>query len=220
MTRGKFITLEGGEGAGKSTQVKRLADFLRGKGLEVVQTREVGGAPSAEALRELWLIKGEGYWDELTELLLITAARREHLVKTVWPALSRGAWVICDRFADSTRAYQGIGLGLGLDVVEELTRRIAMWDSRNSSERREYFEPDMTLLLDLPVEAGLARMAARGGQDDRYQQKDPAFHQKLRDAYLSLAQDHPHRFRIIDASADVAAVAVSIEQAVRKDFAL
>ena len=109
MERGRFITLEGGEGAGKSTQVKRLAAFLRDKGIEVVQTREVGGSPSAEAVRELWLLKGEGYWDAISELLLIMAARREHLVKTVFPALARGAWVISDRFADSTRAYQGIG---------------------------------------------------------------------------------------------------------------
>ena len=209
MTRGKFITLEGGEGAGKSTQVKRLADFLRGKGFEVVQTREVGGAPSAEAIRELWLTKGEGYWDALSELLLVMAARREHLVKTVWPALERGAWVVSDRFADSSRAYQGIGLGLGMDAVEELYRRIA-----------PNFEPDLTLLLDLPVETGLARMTARGGQDDVYQQKDKFFHQKLRDAYLDLAQKHAHRFRVIDASGNADTVSDAIAQNVRGHFAL
>ena len=209
MTSGKFITLEGGEGAGKSTQVKILADFLRGKGIDVVQTREVGGSPSAEAIRELWLTKGEDYWDALSELLLIMAARREHLVKTVFPALSRGAWVISDRFADSTRAYQGIGLGLGLDVVEDIYRRIA-----------PDFEPDLTLLLDLPVEAGLSRMSARGGQDDRYQQKNIDFHQKLRDAYLSIAQKFAPRFRVIDASGDAPTVASLIEQAVRGHFKL
>ena len=209
MKNGKFITLEGGEGAGKSTQVKRLAGFLRGKGIEVVQTREVGGSPSAEAIRELWLHKEDGHWDELSELLLITAARREHLTKTVFPALARGAWVISDRFADSTRAYQGIGLGLGLDVVEELYRRIA-----------PDFEPDLTLLLDLPVEAGLARMTARGGQDDRYQQKDVLFHQTLRDAYLTLVQSYAHRFRVVDASGDMDAVAAGIEDTVRGHFGL
>lgn len=207
--KGKFITLEGGEGAGKSTQVKRLADFLRAKGIEVVQTREVGGAPSAEAIRELWLSKGEGYWDATSELLLISAARREHLVKTVWPALTRGAWVVSDRFADSTRAYQGIGLGLGLDFIEDLTRHIA-----------PNFEPDLTLLLDLPVEVGLARMSARGGQDDRYQQKDTAFHQKLRDAYLTLAAQHAYRIRIIDAAAEASSVAASIAQTVITHFSL
>ncbi|MGB9152893.1 MAG: dTMP kinase [Alphaproteobacteria bacterium] len=209
MTRGKFITLEGGEGAGKSTQIKRLADFLRAQGIQTVQTREVGGAPSAEAIRELWLTQSEGHWDALTELLLIMAARREHLVKTVWPALERGDWVISDRFNDSTRAYQGIGLGLGLEVIEELYRRIA-----------PNFEPDLTLLLDLPIEAGLARMTARGGQDDRYQQKDKSFHQKLRDAYLSLAQKDAHRFRVIDASGNADIVAAAIAQTVRGHFKL
>jgi dTMP kinase len=209
IMRGKFITLEGGEGAGKSTQAGRLAEFLRGKKIEAVRTREVGGSPSAEAIRELWLTKGEGYWDALSELLLISAARREHLVKTIMPALERGAWVISDRFADSTRAYQGIGLGLGLEAVEEIYRRIAPG-----------FAPDLTLLLDLPVEAGLARVSARGGQDDRYQQKNKAFHQKLRDAYLSLAQKEPRRFRVIDASGDADAVAAAIERTTRERFRL
>ena len=209
MARGKFITLEGGEGAGKSTQVKHLADFLRGKGIEVVQTREVGGAPSAEAIRELWLTKGEGDWDPLSELLLITAARREHLVKTIEPALARGAWVISDRFVDSTRAYQGIGLGIGLERVEALYCLIA-----------PDFEPDLTLLLDLPIETGLARMTARGGQDDRYQQKETRFHQLLREAYLSLAQKDAHRFRVIDASRDAASVAGTIEETLGGFFAL
>lgn len=207
--RGKFITLEGGEGAGKSTQIKFLASFLQAKGIEVVTTREVGGTPSAEAIRDLWLTQGDGHWDALTELLLIMAARREHLVKKIMPALDRGAWVISDRFVDSTRAYQGIGLGLGLDAVEDFYRRIA-----------PNFEPDLTLLLDLPVETGLSRMTARGGQDDRYQQKDIAFHQKLRDAYLSLAHKDSQRFRIIDASYDAATVAANIEQSVRGHFSL
>jgi dTMP kinase len=209
MTRGKFITLEGGEGAGKSTQAKLLSAFLRSKGIDVVQTREVGGSPSAEAIRELWLAQKDSYWDPLTELLLIMAARREHLVNTIFPALSRGAWVVCDRFADSTRAYQGIGLGLGLDVVEEIYRSIA-----------PDFEPDLTLLLDLPVNLGLSRMTARGGQDDRYQQKNVHFHTKLRDAYLLLAKTYASRIRIIDASADQSRVAQSIEQTVEERFKL
>ena len=209
MKNGKFITFEGGEGSGKSTQIKLLCDFLRKKGLDVVQTREVGGAPSAEAIRKLWLTPKDGHWDPLTELLLISAARREHLVKTVFPALERGAWVVSDRFADSTRAYQGIGLRLGLDVVEEIYQCIA-----------PNFEPDLTLLLDLPVEAGLARMKKRGGQDDRYQQKNIDFHQKLRDAYLSLAKKDKARFRVIDASGNEAGVAASIKHAVRERFKL
>jgi dTMP kinase len=107
MARGKFITLEGGEGAGKSTQARKLAAFLRRRGIKVVLTREVGGAPGAEKIRKIWLEEGEGFWDRLAELFLIFAARREHLAKTVVPALKRGAWVVSDRFMDSTRAYQG-----------------------------------------------------------------------------------------------------------------
>ncbi|MDR3449101.1 MAG: dTMP kinase [Alphaproteobacteria bacterium] len=209
MTRGKFITLEGGEGAGKSTQVKNIAAFLRARGVDVVQTREVGGSPTAEEIRDFWLMKGEGYWDAHSELLLIMAARREHLVKTIWPALNRGAWVVSDRFADSSRAYQGVGLGLGVQTVDAVYRVIA-----------PNFEPDLTLLLDLPVKTGLARMASRGGPDDRYQQKDAAFHQKLREAYLLLAKTHAYRFRVIDASASAKAVGDQIEKTVAGYFEL
>jgi dTMP kinase len=113
MEPGKFITLEGGEGAGKSTQVKNLCEFLRAKGKTVVQTREVGGVPTAEEIRGFWLRKGDGYWDSVTELLLIMAARREHLVKKIWPALASGMWVVSDRFVDSSRAYQGITMEIG-----------------------------------------------------------------------------------------------------------
>ncbi|MDD3029702.1 MAG: dTMP kinase [Alphaproteobacteria bacterium] len=208
MPKGTFITFEGGEGAGKSTQIRRLAAFLRDKGLDVVTTREVGGCPSAEAIRDLWLSPENDYWDSVTELLLIMAARREHLVKTVFPALGRGAWVLSDRFADSTRAYQGVGLGLGLDKVESLYRLVA-----------PDFAPDLTLLLDLPVEQGLARIAQRG-DDDRYQQKDRAFHELLRQAYLTLAQKDPLRFRVIDASQSEERVADAVCRAVREAFSL
>jgi dTMP kinase len=209
MTRGRFITFEGGEGTGKSTQAKLLCDFLRAHGIDAVQTREVGGSPSAEVLREVWLAPKDGTWDPLTELLLISAARREHLVKTVFPALERGAWVVSDRFVDSTRAYQGIGLGMGIDVVDDIYRHVA-----------PDFEPDLTLLLDLPVDRSLARMKNRGGPDDRYQQKDKQFHEKLRGAYLSLAKKYAARFRVIDASADTLGVAASVEHAVRERFKL
>ncbi|MDP9126920.1 MAG: dTMP kinase [Pseudomonadota bacterium] len=203
MRRGKFITLEGGEGAGKSTQAKHLADMLRREGLETVLTREVGGCPSAEDIRSLWLGKAEGYWDPFTEVLLISAARREHLVRTIWPALDRGAWVISDRFVDSTRAYQGLAMNMGLEVVDHFYHHIA-----------QNFEPDMTLLLDVPVAIGLQRMRARQGPDDRYQQKDADFHQSLRDAYLRLARVHSERFRIIDADRDSDAVSHDIAKAV------
>lgn len=207
--RGKFITFEGGEGAGKSTQVKKLCAFLRARGLDVVQTREVGGSPSAEAIRDLWLSPKEGYWDPQTELLLIMAARREHVVRTILPALERGAWVVSDRFADSTRAYQGIGLGLGLDMVDEILARVA-----------PDCEPDLTLLLDLPVDSGLARVGKRGGQDDRYQQKNVAFHKTLREAFLLLAEKYPVRIRTIDATANEDGVSASIQAAVKDRFGL
>jgi dTMP kinase len=210
MASGKFITLEGGEGAGKSTQTQKLAAYLQGQGIETVLTREVGGSPSAEEIRALWLGKGEGHWDGLTEVLLISAARREHLVKLIWPALERGAWGISDRFMDSTRAYQGVGLGMGVDLVDHYYRHIA----------GKTFEPDLTLLLDVPVEAGLRRMASRGGEDDRYQRKDIAFHQTLRDAYLELAKKYPERIKVIDASLDADKVAIAVRQAARQHFAL
>jgi len=210
MAAGKFITLEGGEGAGKSTQAKRLAAYLQAQKIECVLTREVGGCPTAEDIRALWLAKGEGVWDGLTEVLLISAARREHLVKVVWPALERGAWVISDRFMDSTRAYQGVGLGIGIEVVDHYYKHIA----------GKTFEPDLTLLLDLPVEVGMARMTARGGEDDRYQQKRAAFHQTLRDTYLKLAEQYPARIKIVDASHAADDVAASLCAVVRDHFVL
>jgi dTMP kinase len=210
MSPGKFITLEGGEGAGKSTQAKMLAAFLQKQGIETVLTREPGGCPSAEDIRALWLGKGEGHWDALTEVLLLSAARREHLVKVIWPALERGAWVISDRFMDSTRAYQGVGLGLGIDMVDHYYKHIA----------GKTFEPDLTLLLDLPIEAGLQRMKARGGQDDRYQQQKTAFHQTLRDTYLELAGKYPERIKAVDANHSPDAVFESIQKIVQQYFGL
>jgi len=208
--RGKFITLEGGDGSGKSTQTKRLVEFLRKKGLEVIQTREVGGSASAEAIRTLWLTQNEGYWDHLTELLLVMAARREHLVKTIFPALERGAWVVSDRFVDSTRVYQGVCQGLGVEVVDTLYQRIA-----------PHFEPDLTLLLDLPVDIWVARMSARTDQDDdRYQRQDMSVHEKTRAAFLSLAKTYAHRFRTVDASQDPFAVTAALEKVVAEYFTL
>lgn len=209
MAKGRFITFEGGEGAGKSTQVKLLGDYLRTQGIEVLQTREVGGCPSAESIREVWLEKGEGYWDAVTEVFLISAARREHLTKVIWPSLEKGVWVLSDRYADSTRAYQGVGLGLGVDFVDQLYQRAA-----------GEFLPDLTLLLDLPVDQGMARVAARRGPDDRYQQKDMSFHQKLRDAYLKLAAESAARIKIVDAQSDPKKVALGIQQIVQQKFSM
>ncbi|KAA1059033.1 dTMP kinase [Azospirillum sp. Vi22] len=199
MTRGRFITLEGGEGAGKTTQIRLLADALIGWGKRVVLTREPGGSPGAEEIRGL-LVSGEtGRWGPVTEALLHTAARRDHLERTVWPALEAGHWVICDRFFDSTMAYQGYGLGLGRDLVATL-QTTALGD----------FRPDLTLILDLPVEEGLARAAARRGGEDRYERMDVAFHHRLRDGFLDIAAREPERCVVVDAGHPVEAVQAAI----------
>lgn len=199
MSHGRFITLEGGEGAGKSTQVAALVEYLKHRGIQAIATREVGGAPGAEDIRHLWLSKPQGYWDSLTEVFLIMAARREHLKKTILPALEAGVWVISDRYVDSTRAYQGIGLGLGVKKIDAIYQQIA-----------GDFWPDHTLLLDLPVATGLARMTARSGQADRYEQQDVSFHETLRHAFLKLAGEEPQRFSVIDAAQDADAVRAQI----------
>ncbi|MBK3734833.1 thymidylate kinase [Azospirillum brasilense] len=199
MTRGRFITLEGGEGAGKTTQIRLLADALIGWGKRVVLTREPGGSPGAEEIRGL-LVSGEtGRWGPVTEALLHTAARRDHLERTVWPALEAGHWVICDRFFDSTMAYQGYGLGLGRDLVATL-QATALGD----------FRPDLTLILDLPVEDGLARAAARRGGEDRYERMDVAFHHRLRDGFLDIAAREPERCAVVDAGHPVETVQAAI----------
>jgi dTMP kinase len=187
--RGAFITFEGGEGAGKTTQIPRLAEALRAGGREVVTTREPGGSPGAEAIRALLVDGAVERWDGVTEALLHFAARRDHLVRTVWPALERGAWVISDRFADSTLAYQGFGHGLDPAAIDSLYR-VAVGR----------FVPDLTLVLDLPVEAGLARAQARGHGEDRYERMGLGFHQRLRQGFLGIAAANPTRCAVIDAT--------------------
>lgn len=201
MNKGRFITLEGGDGAGKSTQVKRLVESLRARGIEAIATREVGGAPGAEEIRELWLSKPDGFWDPMTEVMLIMAARREHIARTIEPALKRGLWVISDRYVDSTRVYQGIGLGLGLEKIDAVYHGIA-----------GDFWPDLTLYLDLDVETGFKRMRARAGNLDRYESRNVSFHETLRKAFLDLARAEPNRFRVIDAAKSEDKVAKQIEE--------
>jgi len=192
---GRFITLEGGEGAGKSTQVKALAAMLTARGFEVVTTREPGGTPGAEAIRSLLVTGDPDRWDALTDTLLHYAARRAHVVKTIRPALARGAWVISDRFADSTMAYQGYAGAVGPARVATL-HDLVLGD----------FRPDLTLILDLPEEAGLARArarhAAQTGAEDRYERMGPAFHASLRQAFLTIAAAEPERCRVVDAAGD------------------
>lgn len=183
--RGKFITLEGIDGAGKSTHLAWLVDFLRGRGHRVVQTREPGGTPLGEKLRDLLL--AETMHLE-TEALLMFAARREHLERIIWPALDRGDWVVCDRFTDASFAYQGGGRGLSPDKLQQLET----WVQGD-------FQPDLTLLFDLPVEIAMQRMAVATRHLDRFEREKNDFHERVRAVYLSRARQMPERIRIIDA---------------------
>lgn len=203
MAGGIFITLEGGEGGGKSTQARKLAEALTARGHEVILTREPGGAPGAEAIRKLLVEGASNRWDGLTEALLHTAARRDHLVKTVWPAVGAGKTVISDRFFDSTIAYQGYGHGLDIAALREL-QRVAIGD----------FKPDITLILDLPARVGLARAHVRGGTETRYESMAVAFHERLRQGFLEIAADEPKRCRVIDADHDIDTVHAAIMSAV------
>lgn len=192
--QGRFITLEGGEGAGKSTLSRALAQALAGKGREVVETREPGGAPGADEIRAL-LVQGEpGRWSAAEEALLFAAARLNHLIHTVRPALQRGAWVICDRYYDSTRAYQVGGAGLAPDDHVEL----------NAMIRAD--TPDLTLILDLEPKRGLARSKGEARGEDRFEKKGAAFHARVRAEFLSIAEREPQRCRVIDAEQEKAAV--------------
>lgn len=202
-TSGRFITLEGGEGAGKSTQILRLKEWLEGQGHEVLATREPGGAPGAEMVRKLLVEGPVERWDGVTEALLHFAARRDHLRSAVWPALKRGAWVISDRFADSTMAYQGYGHGADRAMLAGL------YDMAVGE-----FCPDLTLILDLPVETGLARAAARRGTETRYESLPVAFHERVRAGFLDIAAADPERCVVIDASRDIETIAAAIAEAV------
>ena len=202
MTRGRFITFEGGEGAGKSTQLKRLAERLRARGLEVVATREPGGSPGAEAIRELVLNGAADRWSPVTETLLMYAARRDHIERVIAPALARRAWVVCDRFADSTRAYQGAGGGTDPALIAAL-------ESQVLGEAR----PDLTLIFDIAPEAGLERAQARGGEM-RFESKGLAFHQRLRQGFLAIAEAEPERCARIDAAGSMEAVEAAVWAAV------
>lgn len=192
MGTGKFITLEGGEGAGKSTQVRLLKEAVEAKGIDVIVTREPGGSQGAEEIRNLLVTGDPGRWDGMSEALLNFAARRDHLVKTVWPALEAGTWVISDRFADSTIAYQGYGHNLSLDSLYQL------W-----MVSIDGFRPDLTYVLDLPVEIGVRRALGRGDGEDRYENMATDFHHRLKIGFLEIAQREPERCVVIDATGTI-----------------
>jgi dTMP kinase len=187
VTRGRFITFEGGEGGGKSTQARRLAAHLAGQGLPVLLTREPGGSAGAEAIRRV-LLEGQGF-DAVAEAMLMFAARREHVVATIRPALAAGMWVVCDRFADSTRAYQCHGQGVPGAVYARLAE-LAL----------EGLAPDLTLILDIAPHAGMARAMARGAAADRYERLDGGFHARVRAGFLAIAAAEPRRCVVLDAA--------------------
>lgn len=208
MSRGKLITLEGIEGAGKSTLVDTLARTLTRRSAEIVRTREPGGTPLAERVRELVLAPGTEAVAPVTETLLMFAARRIHLDNLVRPALARGAWVLCDRFTDATRAYQGAGRGVSATLIETLAAAV-----------HGDLRPHATLLLDLPVTEGLARARARRDTSDRFEREEIAFFERVRARYLDLAHAEPDRFIVLDASAPPSVVAEAAETALLRRLA-
>jgi dTMP kinase len=204
MIRGKFITIEGSEGVGKTTQIAALRDSLAARGLDVVVTREPGGTPRAERIRELLLTPSDEPMPMTCELLLMFAARATHIENLIRPALERGSWVVCDRFTDATYAYQGDGRGVRREEIANLERFV-------QAELR----PDLTLLLDAPIEIGAARAAARDGDGgrDRFEQERRDFFERVRNSYLERARAQPGRFAVIDATAD----RESVQQAIRAE---
>ncbi len=204
--RGRFITVEGVEGAGKSTQLSFMQTFLEAQSRQVVLTREPGGTALGEEIRNLLLRQRQDGMDADTELLLMFAARAEHIRRIIGPALERGDWVLCDRFTDASYAYQGGGRGLSV-------QRIAILENWVQEDLR----PDLTLLLDLPVEQGLAR-AGRRGPNDRFEAETVAFFQRIRQTYLDLVEQNPHRYRLLDADRSIQAIRTDIEHILQDDL--
>jgi dTMP kinase len=203
-TPARFITLEGGEGTGKTTQARLLTQTMIRCGLPVLQTREPGGAPGAELLREI-LLNGTIDWSAPAEAMLHFAARAEHVERTIRPALAAGTWVVCDRFADSTMAYQGYGQGADRETIAALTQLIGL-------------KPDLTLVLDLPPETGAKRLRERGGAPDRYDRLGEAFHARVAEGFRRIAAAEPDRCMLIDASGTEAEVHGAILSVVERRF--
>ena len=203
---GRLITFEGGDGAGKSTQIVRLADWLGGRGIAVVRTREPGGTTEAEAIRKL-LVSGKPDWDALTEAMLHYAARREHVEKRIRPALEAGTWVLSDRFYDSTVAYQCCGQGVAPED-EAVLRRLAIGG----------LEPDLTLLLDIPVDTGRERTRQR--RNSRYEEMNDELHVRVRAGFLEIARREPERVAVVDAGREPDSVAAAVQAIVSERFGL
>jgi dTMP kinase len=207
--RGKFISFEGGEGAGKTTQLKRLSKTLRASGIEVVETREPGGTIGAEAIRALLVTGTADRWDALSELYLLNAARRDHVERLIRPALERGAWVLTDRYIDSTRVYQGVAKGLKDNIV-----------LRHHAESTDNLWPDLTIILDIAPEAGLARTQGRGSKEDRFEHESLQFHKALREGFLTISEDEPVRVAVVNTKADPDKVAADVWIATRAHLGL
>jgi dTMP kinase len=195
---GKFVTFEGGEGSGKTTQIKLAADWLKERGITVLATAEPGGTPLGRKIREILLNRGSCAIGAEAELLLFAAARAQHVREAILPAMGEGQWVLCDRFSDATLAYQGFGRGLDAGFIRTLNAFSA-----------QALKPDLTFLFDLPVEVGLARAEKRAAAgrpeaaEDRFEREELTFHGRVREGYLSLAAEEPERFRIIDGATGV-----------------
>ena len=208
MNRGRFITLEGGEGTGKSTLLSALREGLERAGHTVVQTREPGGTELAEVIRNLVLHPPEGQsWSPIAEALLMNAARTDHLEKKIRPALEAGSWVLCDRFSDSTRVYQSVQNGVGLTVLKMLENTVL-----------GETHPDMTLVLDAPVDQAAGRRIERGGKADAFEQRDSSFHEAVRQAFIDVARNEPERCVLLDASRTADEVATSAWQHIEARF--
>lgn len=205
MKKGKFITFEGGEGGGKSTQSALLAEHLRKQGIHCIQTREPGGTEGAEAIRNLLVTGDTNRWDPMTELLLHFAARRDHVEKRIKPALAEGTWVICDRFIDSTFAYQGYGHGSGVAFVETM-HRLVIGD----------FMPDLTFILDVPPSTGIARTKVRQGNENRYERMAGTFHERVRLGFLAVATKYPERCAVVDATQPIAPIQETIVKTLKE----
>ena len=206
--RGRLITFEGGEGAGKSTQIEQLARALRGAGVDLLVTREPGGTPGAEQIRRLLLEGTADRWLPLTEVMLLLAARHDHVVRQIAPALTAGRWALCDRFVDSTRVYQGVAGAVDLTLIDRLHAAV-LGDLR----------PDLTVVLDVPVALGLDRRGGALGQH-RYEKMPRAFHERVREGFLALARAEPERCAVINAGRAVDAVANDVRALVGSRFGL
>jgi dTMP kinase len=205
----RFISLEGGDGSGKSTQIARLVAALKKRGLATLATREPGGSKGAEEIRKLVLTGEPGRWDVMTEMLLMFAARSDNVAKAIKPALKSGTWVVCDRFTDSTYAYQGAGGGLARETIRRMETLVL-----------QDFRPDLTLILDVPVETGIARTRGRANDETRFEKFDLDFHERMRQAYLAIAKRDPMRCVVIDATQDEDTMAKDIWNTVAQRYKL